>query len=125
MGAFWRGNELTSSVTSQPRLSTLPSRTPSRPCSPSTTTRLTSGSSSLSSLPPVASLAPLPSPLCTHLTMLVPVLHLMSVPERSSSRVLLIASRRQPLVPRVQSASTTVSVHLLPVSSPTVVPSLV
>merc|ERR1712023_511141 len=125
MGAFWRGNGTNIIRYFPTQAFNLASRTPSRPCSPSTTTRLTSGSSSLSSLPPVALLAPLLSPLCTHLTMLVPVLHLMSVPERSSSRVFLIASRRQPLVPRVLSASTTVSVHLLPVSSPTVVPSLV
>merc|ERR1712005_52229 len=92
MGAFWRGNGTNIIRYFPTQAFNLASRT---------TTRLTSGSSSLSSLPPVALLAPLLSPLCTHLTMLVPVLHLMSVPERSSLRVFLIASRRQPLVPRV------------------------
>merc|ERR1711881_472755 len=83
--------ELTSSVTSPHRLSTLPSRTPSRLPSLSTTTRPTSGSSLPCSLPPVALLVPHPSPLCTHSTTLVPAWHPMSEVARSSSRVLLTA----------------------------------
>merc|ERR1712166_383948 len=76
---------------SPPKPSTLLSRTPSRPCSLSTTTRLSSGSSSESSSPQVDLLEQPPSALCTPWITPVPVLHPTSEPESVSSTVLLTA----------------------------------
>merc|ERR1712166_1703844 len=83
--------ELTSSVISQPKPLTLPSRIPSRPCSQGTTTRPISGSSSAPSSPQVAWPELPPSPLSTLWITPVPVSPLTSDPARPNSTVLLTA----------------------------------